>query len=249
MLNNDDKIWLDTIAGKDVPEDANPDTVAEAQALRDAFHAEEQLQKLMSRIQPQSDELTFIEKLREWWASNIMTPVLAPLVVVVSFVGLLVVKMIPNPNNNDLKLPKSELKIQSDELTFIEKLREWWASNTITPVLAPLVVVISVVGIIVNITKAPSGVIPKSELKMQPLNSTEAIVKISPNPKQTAEQLKQNFVAAGAIVELTLIIEEQSYQLDIEMPTSASDKLRDLCDRIGINPKNRSVRIIVELAK
>ena len=192
MLNNDDKIWLDTIAGKDVPENANPDTVAEAQALRDAFHAEEQLQKLMSRIQPQSDELTFIDKLRHWWASNTMTPVLVPLVVVVSFVGLLVVKMIPNPKNNDLMSPKSELK-------------------------------------------------------MQPLNSTEAIVKISPNPKQTAEQLKQNFVAAGAIVELTLIIEEQSYQLDIEMPTSASDKLRDLCDRIGINPKNRSVRIIVKL--
>jgi hypothetical protein len=197
MLNNDDKIWLDTIAGKDVPEDANPDTVAEAQALREAFHAEEQLQKLMSRIaetKPQPKEKTFMDKLGEWWASNAMIPVLVPLVVVVSFVGLLVVKMMPYSKSNDLMSPKSELK-------------------------------------------------------MQPLNSTEAIVKISPNPKQTAEQLKQEFIAAGAVVELTLITEKQSYQLDIEMPTSASDKLRDLCDRIGINPKNRSVRIIVELAK
>jgi hypothetical protein len=192
MLNNDDKIWLDTIAGKDVPEDANPDTIAEAQALRDAFHAEEQLQKLMLRIQPPVKEITFMDKLREWWASNTMTPVLVPLVVIVSFVGLIVVKMIPNPKNNDLMLPKSEPK-------------------------------------------------------MQLLNSTEAIVKISLNPKQTAEQFKQNFVAAGASVKLTVKIEEQSYQLDIEMPTSASDKLRDLCDRIGINTKNRSVHIMIKL--
>ncbi len=194
MLNNDDKIWLDTIAGKDVPENANPDTVTEAEVLRDAFHAEEQLQKLMSRIaeaKPEPKE-TFIEKLRLWWASNAMTPVLVPLVVVVSVVGLIVVKMMPYPKNNDLKLPKSEVE-------------------------------------------------------MQPLNSTEAIVKISPNPKQTAEQLKQEFIAAGAIVELTVITEEQSYQLDIEMPTSASDKLRDLSDRIGIDTENRSVRIIVKL--
>ncbi|WP_069471631.1 hypothetical protein [Candidatus Marithrix sp. Canyon 246] len=193
MLNNDDKIWLDTIAGKNVPEDANPDTVAEAQALRDAFHAEEQLQKLMSRIAAETKtepKETFIEKLRLWWASNTMTPVLVPLVVVVSFVGLIVVKMIPNPKNNDLMLPKS----------------------------------------------AP---------KIQPLNSTEAIVKISPTAKQTAEQLKQEFIAAGADVKLTN--KQKSYQLDIEMPTSASDKLRDLCDRIGIDAENRSVRIIVKL--
>jgi len=193
MLNNDDKIWLDTIAGKDVPEDANPDTVAEAEALRDAFHAEEQLQKLMSRIATETKaepKETFIEKLRLWWASNTMTPILVPLVVVVSFVGLIVVKMMPHPKSNDLMLPKS----------------------------------------------AP---------KIQPLNSTEAIVKISPTAKQTAEQLKQDFIAAGASVELTS--KQKSYQLDIKLPTSASDKLLNLCDLIGINPKNRSVRIIVKL--
>ncbi len=188
MLNHDDKIWLDTIAGKDVPEDANPDTVAEALALRDAFHAEEQLEKLMLRIQPEP-EISFMDKLREWWESNAMTPVLVPLVVVVSFVGLIVVKMIPNPNMNGLMLPKSELEV----------------------------------------------------------NSTATIVENSLNPKQEAEKIKQKFVAAGAVVKLTVIIEEQSYQLDIDMPTSASDKLLALCDRKGINPKNRSVRIIVKL--
>ncbi len=195
MLNNDDKIWLDTIAGKNVPEDANPDTVAEAQALREAFHAEEQLQKLMSTIaetKPQPKEKTLIDKVRLWWALNTMTPILVPLVVIVSFVGLIVVKMMPNPKQNDLMLPKSELK-------------------------------------------------------MQPLNSTEAIIENSLNPKQAAEQRKQDFIAAGAVVELTVITEEKLYQLDIEMPTSASDKLRDLCDRIGINIQNRSVRIIVKL--
>ena len=192
MLNQDDKIWLDTIAGKNVPEDANPDTVAEAQALRDAFHAEEQLQKIMSRIaetKPQPKEKTFMEKLRLWWASNTMTLVLVPLVVVVSFVGLIVVKMIPNPNTNSSMLPKYELEV----------------------------------------------------------NSTGTIVENSLNPKQEAEKIKQKFVAAGAVVELTVIIEEQSYQLDIEMPTSASDKLLALCDRKGINPNIRSVRIIVKL--
>jgi hypothetical protein len=186
MLNNDDKIWLDTIAGKDVAEDANPDTLAEAQALRDAFHAEEQLQKLMLRIQPEP-EISFMDKLRLWWQSNAMIPVLVPLVVVVSFVGLIIVKMMPNPNMNGLMLPKSELEV----------------------------------------------------------NSKGTIVENSLNPKQEAEQLKQEFVAAGASVELTS--KQNSYQLDIEMPTSASDKLLALCDRKGINPKNRSVRIIVKL--
>ena len=146
----------------------------------------------MSRIATETKaepKETFIEKLRLWWASNTMTLVLVPLVVVVSFVGLIVVKMIPNPNTNGL--PKSELKV----------------------------------------------------------NSTGTIVEKFQNPKQEAEQLKQEFVTAGAKVKLTVIIEQQLYQLDIEMPTSASQMLLGLCDRIGINPKNRSVRIIVQLAE
>lgn len=187
MLNNDDKIWLDTIAGKNVPEDANPDTVAEAQALRDAFHAEEQLQKLMSRIQPPLKEKTFIDKIYEWWQSNTMTPVLVPLVLVVSVIGFLI------PNKNNVMLPKYQPKIQ-------------------------------------------------------PANATEEIIEnYSRNPKQTAEQLKQEFIAAGASVELTS--KQNSYQLDIQMPTSVSDKLLSLCDRIGINPNNKSARIIVKLAE
>jgi hypothetical protein len=192
MLNQDDKIWLDTIAGKDVPEDANPDTVAEAQALREALHAEEQLQKLMSRIAettPQPKEKTFMEKVYEWWKPKVMIPVLASLVVIISIVGIIPSKFIPEPEN---------------------------------PYFQP---------------KVP---------EIQEVDYTGIIEKKSTTPKQKAEQLKQNFVAAGATVELTVIIKEKSYQLDIKMPTSASDKLLQLCDRIRINPKNKSVRIIVK---
>lgn len=188
MLNQDDKIWLDTIAGKDVPENANPDTVAEAQALREAIHAEQQLEKLMSRISP-----------------------------------------------------------PSKEVTFMEKVSEWWKSNTMIPILAPLVVVVSVVGIIIHISITPE--IPQIRGKnggTQEVEYSQTIEQVYEQPKQIAEQLKQDFLAAGATVELTVIIKEKSYQLDIKMPTSASDKLLQLCDRIRINPKNKSVRIIVK---
>lgn len=191
MLSQDDKIWLDTIAGKDVPKDANSDTVDEAKALREAIHAEQQLQKLMSRISPPSKEITFMEKVYQWWKSNTMIPILAPLVVVVSVVGIIInISLTPEPENSQIR-----------------------GKN--------------------------QGV--------QEVEYSQKIEKIYDKPKQKAEQLKQDFVAAGAIVELTVIIKEQSYQLDIEMPTSASDKLRQLCDLIGINPKNKSVRIIVKL--
>jgi hypothetical protein len=191
MLNQDDKIWLDTIAGKDVPEDANPDTVAEAQALREAIHAEQQLQKLMSRIAettPQPKEKTFMDKLREWLEPKMM-PVLAPLVVVVSVVAIIIPSIIKDqPNNSDFPRHK----------------------------------------------------------QIQEAEYSQKIEKKSKNPQQKAEQLKQDFIAAGATVEFTVTTEEQSYQLDIKIPTSASDELRALCDRIGINPEeNKSVRIIV----
>jgi hypothetical protein len=222
MFKKDDEDWLDILAGKNVP-NANPTTVRDAHVLREALQAEKRLQKILARLDIDEylkpETSPALMEPTEFQPSQGFFPTLATQI------------------GNLFRIPRAPVVI---------------------PYLAVAVLLMTVLGFIIP-QILPTGTQDAS----QPDKQTPHLIQKSPesssdtpqlklsdeNPQEMAEDLKEEFMSAGAKVQISQLGE--TFRVDIKIPETPSDDLRELCGDYGINDltqvmsSTRVVRFIV----
>jgi hypothetical protein len=204
MLTKDDEDWLALLASKEV-RDADPNTVREVHALKEALHTELQWQKLRMRIQ--ADKNKAVAK----------------------------------------KEPKFNKWVQSLVAGIHDQLDQKILSFGGAVYTAFVVVLAVVLWPITEQKLSPNQTDyrPKGQDVVDQSDSVGPIMRLKLEPQTKAREMKQNFESSGAAVQVTKI-NDKVFQVDISMPETPSQELRDLCDIENIDlSSNRSVSIII----
>ncbi|HDN25757.1 MAG TPA: hypothetical protein ENG03_01410 [Thioploca sp.] len=138
MLTKDDDDWLALLAGKEV-QDAEPQTVREVSALKEALHTELQWQKLRMRIQADKNKAVVEAepKFRQWLQSLVAGihdlleqkilsfggAVYTAFVVVLAVVLSLITEQKPSPNQTDYRPKGQDVVEPSDSIGPIMRLK------------------------------------------------------------------------------------------------------------------------------
>ncbi|HID99671.1 MAG TPA: hypothetical protein EYP59_05200 [Thiotrichaceae bacterium] len=223
MLKKDDEDWLAILSGKNVP-NADQNTVREALVFREALQAEKRLQQIMAKLE----------------ANGYM-----------------------KPENVIVKTEKTQKELSFT--TLFAKMDSWFFAKI--PSFANVLLVSAILGIIAGVhllkdilqpdEPAPASIpkatedsdeptqqlIPKSSQDSPqsqpnfslPSSGPAQISYFDENPELVAKDLENEFISAGAKVKTSQLADK--FQVDITIPDTPSDELRELCDEYDINLK------------